>query len=281
MFQKIVERNISALAALETIKRQEITPYNLLKFSRSPTFQDFDQELFSALLTFKNVIQEMKNGEYKWEKGTLAGTWKYTLTMSLKVFNSMAENPTLDLIQIKTSVPPQKSTLSNYFDPLSMQILVQSIVEIYEHKELTENIALINLIFESFLKFVFSQDTKWLPYIDSMHINLTDPFTRINIRKSNRANTKFAQKYFCADFNLKKFVMNSLEILFEAEKMKKHHLRKRLRLNFSKLVLAIFELGLWTPKEVPKLLDVLHFKVDTIRHRGSAHNCKYSDWKVG
>ena len=150
MFAAIVEKNINTLEYLEVINRDKITPYDKLELQKDQRYWDLYDELFSALKTFEKVINEMKNGEYKWEKNCLAGTWKYTLREIFLCINELPENELIDLITV--SDERNGKTLEEYLTPLNIKILIQSLDEILDQKELGTNSVLISNTFETFYK---------------------------------------------------------------------------------------------------------------------------------
>ena len=124
MFAGIVEKNLNILKFLEIIKTDEITPYNRIELTKDERWKEFIIEIFEALDTYEKVILEMMQGEYKWEKNCLAGTWKYTLKEFFLCFNELPETQVIDLVEI-FNVKNDK-TLQDYLTPLSIKILIES-----------------------------------------------------------------------------------------------------------------------------------------------------------
>lgn len=74
-----------------------------------------------------------------------------------------------------------------------------------------------------------------LTKIDSRHIQVVDPLMRFKIRQTNRKNIFIKKKYFNAAFNLKNFVYNLLDTLFETNTPRILGVGlRRLRLNMLK-----------------------------------------------
>lgn len=164
MFAAIVEKNIHALEFLEVIKRNEITPYDKLELEKDQQFWELNNEIFDSLETFKKVIIEMENSEYKWEKNCLAGTWKYTLREVFLCINELPEDQLIDLVVFFDR--RSGKSLQEYLTPKNIKIMIQSLNEILDYSELGTNSILISNIFETFFKLIFCTDALFLPHID-------------------------------------------------------------------------------------------------------------------
>jgi hypothetical protein len=126
-------------------------------------------------------------------------------------------------------------------------------------------VAFISETFEAFLKLVFYYDIKSLPQIDSSHLQVTDPLIRNNIRQSNQAQTQ--KKYFPKNgtFSLRDFVKMGMNISIENIEKKVIISREKLRLNLLKLILKMFEVGLWRVQDLQSLLEFIHIKINVIK----------------
>jgi hypothetical protein len=262
MFKRVAQHHVDVLKNLDLLTRGKITPYDGILLNRDPRYQELNKLFFESLTTFQNVVQEMIAGQYKWEKHNTIGSWKYILKKVFETLNELPDQPILDLVTVRNE-NFQNKDLSDYLTPLNMKVLIQSMEEIIESKE-SSNAYLISQIFESFFKYVFQNDVKYLAIIDSRHIQLTDPISRVNIRRINRNFLKNS-KYFTDSFSLKKFVLLLLETLFETSITKTIVINERFKLNILLLIKKMFELGLWDFQDTPKMLDSIHSKLSVVK----------------
>ena len=247
-----------ALDFLSEITRDEITPYDVNFFQRSPKFAVMLTHCQSVFSQLKLAVNSMTEGMFKWEEELEPSSWQSDLILICRTFNSLPEKQMVDLVHLSSFV--------EIIDPSTLRILIESSEELFENPERLINLGLISQVFELFMRMVFLSDINYLPRIDSGHMALIDPFNRTRIRDTNRKNLEFNQKYVKNDlFEIKKFISYNLENLFITNKARAlgEGLR-RMRLNLLKMIKALFELGLWHTDEVPSLLESLHSKLQML-----------------
>lgn len=244
------------LVFLKKISREEITPYDENFFQRDPNYHSFithSQVIFSKI---KSAVNDMSVGMFKWEEEIMPNSWEEDLILICKFYNSLPDKQMVDLIDIPG--------FNENITPDTIRILIESVQELFECPERLCNLDLISQVFELWMRNSFMQFINYMPRIDSKHIQLMDPLMRSKIRETNRKDKDFEDK-FVKNFDIKKFIFLNLEKLFECNKARAlgGGLR-RMRLNMLKMTRYMFEIGLWRTKDLPRLMDLLHSKLQLL-----------------
>lgn len=246
------------LKFLEKLNREEITPYDDNFFLRDPNFNMLRQHIKSVFDKLKEAVEDMAQGMFKWEEEIEPNSWMDDLKNICKFYNSLQEKQMVDMVDI--------IGFKDCMTPNVLRILIESADELFENPERLANLEIISQVFELWMRVYFIQSINYYPRIDSKHIQLMDPLMRNKIRELNRANKDFKSTFFDENsFDIKKFCFNNLEKFFELNKSRAlgGGLR-RMRLNLLKIIKYLFELGIWSGKEVFRLCDLLHSKLQLL-----------------
>ena len=246
------------LKFLERLARDEITPYDDNFFLRDQNFNLLKEHIKSVFDRLKEAVEDMSQGMFKWEEEIEPNSWQDDLRIICKFYNSLQEKQMVDMVEI--------TGFKDCVTPGIIRVLVESSEELFENPERLCNLEIISAVFELWMRVYFIQHINYYPRIDSKHIQLMDPLMRNKIRELNRANKEFKQVFFDdMNFDIKKFCFTNLEKFFDMNKARAlgGGLR-RMRLNLLKIIKYLFELGIWQGKEIFKLLDLLHSKLQLL-----------------
>jgi hypothetical protein len=246
--------DLSFLEGLKFFNRDDISPYDPIILAREPSYMRLQKEIDYVLNEMRKASDEMTNGHFKWDEEILPGKWQFSMRAIFRPFILMPERQMVDLTEL--------TGFREVLDPFCFRIFMESSQEIFEFQERMKSLEIISLFCEAFMRLHLQADVSYLPKIDSRHIQLMDPFMRTSIRKSNRKNSQFQEKYLNDKFDIKKFCFDFLDRLFQTNNAcALGSGLRRLRLNILKIIRILFELGMWTVAELPEILDTIHTKI--------------------
>ena len=121
-----------------------------------------------------------------------------------------------------------------------------------------------NCLLEIFIFHHLRPDTKFHSLISTENINMVDPFLRLRIRRNNKNDKYLKSKYFNYDFDLKKLVYEILDLYFPNVTWRYIGAGQEMHRLSLKLVLIMFELGLWDYEDLSQLVNILLLKLENL-----------------
>ena len=112
-----------ALDFLSEITRDEITPYDVNFFQRSPKFAVMLTHCQSVFSQLKLAVNSMTEGMFKWEEELEPSSWQSDLILICRTFNSLPEKQMVDLVHLSSFV--------EIIDPSTLRILIESSEELF------------------------------------------------------------------------------------------------------------------------------------------------------
>lgn len=119
-------------------------------------------------------------------------------------------------------------------------------------------------LLQIFMVFHFQRDCRFLRKIDGETYEISEVFSRIQIRDYNRSKKEIVEKYLSPEFNLKEYVYSLFEIYFPNVTWRyigAGHYAHRIALQISELM---FQVGLWELEDLDRLCSVLLEKTENL-----------------
>lgn len=119
-------------------------------------------------------------------------------------------------------------------------------------------------LMEVFLWHHFMSDVRFNPSMTTTNMNLIDPFLRIKIRDYNRSDQKILDKYFTANFNIKKFMFKLMDLYFPNVTWRYVGAGQQMHKWCLSLMLSLFELGLFEYSELNDVVNALFQSLENL-----------------
>ena len=235
---------------LEINKILEVYEQSIIK-ERKPLINHPE---FNPLLKIKSHMKLIKEGKFAWE--------------------SIVE----DLDELLAFLKPTVSKFFSSFDiqfgnhrtaqvlfPLKLIYLYLARVDRnYGKPVYDKTLRIQNCLAELFLYHHLKADTKFSPSLETDLLPGSSVELRSAVRRINRENAQFRKKYLDTEFNLKDVIFQWLDLYFPNVSWRYIGGGQELHRLILQTILTLFELGVWEPADMERLLITLFQKLENL-----------------
>jgi hypothetical protein len=150
------------------------------------------------------------------------------------------------------------------FTPLVCQKYFEHPNYTFGNRVYDETLRFHTKLVQTFTNFHLRHDFRWRDKIDTLKLQLSDPFQRQKTRLTNLYDSTLRQKYFNSEFNLKKMIYTLLDKFFPNVSWRWIGSGHSCHEKSLYLLVVTLELGLWEASEIPELLKVIFNKTDNL-----------------